>query len=113
MYSDKQSLFTELLEKDNSVFIHIRNIQSLAIEMFRISSNISPPITKVFKQTIVAITWQISEFSRPLVKSVYHGSENVSFQGPKIYGCKDIDTMRSQKLKLWKVPGKNSSYQEF
>ena len=107
-------MFTELLEKDNSVSIHIRNIQSLAIEMFRISSNLSPPITKVFKQTIVAITWQISEFSRPLVKSsVYHGSENVSFQGPKIYGCKDIDTMRSQKLKLWKVPGKNSSYQEF
>ena len=27
---------------------------------------------------------QISEFSRPLMKSVYHGSKSVSFLGPNI-----------------------------
>ena len=35
IYKDKQSSFTELLNKDSSVSIHIRNIQKLAIEMFR------------------------------------------------------------------------------
>ena len=34
IYNDKQSSFTELLNKDNSVSIHIRNIQRLAIKMF-------------------------------------------------------------------------------
>ena len=40
----KQSQFSKLLELDYSVFIHTRNIQSLATEMFRDSRNLSPPI---------------------------------------------------------------------
>ena len=40
IYNDKQSSFTELLNKDNSVSIHIRNI--LAIEMFRFYNELSP-----------------------------------------------------------------------
>ena len=42
IYNDKQSSFTELLNKDNSVLIHIRNIQRLAIEMFRFYNGLSP-----------------------------------------------------------------------
>ena len=42
IYNDKQSSFTELLNKDNSVSIHIRNIQRLAIEMFRFYNGLSP-----------------------------------------------------------------------
>ena len=34
VYNDKQSLFSELLEKDGSISIHMRNIQSVAIENF-------------------------------------------------------------------------------
>ena len=40
IYNDKQPLLSELLEKDGSVSIHLRNIQSLAIKMF----HILPPI---------------------------------------------------------------------
>ena len=28
---------------------------------------------------------QVSEFSRPMVKSVYHGTESISYLGPKIW----------------------------
>ena len=35
IYNDNQSSFTELLNKDSSVSIHIKNIQKLAIEMFK------------------------------------------------------------------------------
>ena len=52
---------------------------------------------------------QISKFSKPLVKSVYHGSESVSFLGPKIWDmlpddCKDIDNLNTvyNKVKKWK-----------
>ena len=33
VYNDKQSSFNELLEKDDSVSIHMRNTQMLATEM--------------------------------------------------------------------------------
>ena len=44
IYNNKQSSFSELLEMDGSVFIHMRNIQSLAIKMFRYSRYLSPPV---------------------------------------------------------------------
>ena len=44
IYNDKQSSFTELLNKDNSVSVHIRNIRRLAIEMFRFYIGLSPPL---------------------------------------------------------------------
>ena len=44
------STFNELLEKDNSVSIHYRNIQALAIEMFKVANGISPLITNEISQ---------------------------------------------------------------
>ena len=43
---------------DVSVFIHMRDIQSLAIEMFRDSRNQSPPIMNdiLHERTIIGIT---------------------------------------------------------
>ena len=50
IYNDKQSSFTELLNKDSSVSIHIKKIQKLAIEMFKSYKGLSPPIMdSVFK----------------------------------------------------------------
>ena len=53
IHNNKQWSFSELLETDGSVCSHMRNIQSLAIEMFRVSRNtpkIWDMITKVSKQ---------------------------------------------------------------
>ena len=50
IYNDQQSSFTELLNKDNSVSIHIRNIQRLAIEIFSFYNGLSPPLmNNIFK----------------------------------------------------------------
>ena len=87
IYNDKQSSFTELLNKDNSVSIHIRNIQRLAIEMFRFYNGLSPPLmNNIFKLKAESPynLRQVSEFSRPIVKSVYLGTESISYLGPKI-----------------------------
>ena len=44
VHSDKTSSFEKLLEKDGSVTIHTRNLQTLATEMFKVDKNLSPPI---------------------------------------------------------------------
>ena len=41
---DKSSTFQELLEKDNSASVHYRNVQKLAIEIYKILHAFSPPI---------------------------------------------------------------------
>ena len=40
--NDKQLSFIKLLEKDHSVSIHQRNLQILAIEIFKVSNGLSP-----------------------------------------------------------------------
>ena len=38
------NIMTKIVEIDSSAFIHMRNIRSLSIEMFRDSKNLSLPI---------------------------------------------------------------------
>ena len=50
IYDDDKSSFEELLKKDGSVTIHHRNIQALAVEMYKVRNNLSPQImTDMFK----------------------------------------------------------------
>ena len=112
-YNDKQTPFPELLKKVGSVSIQKRIIQSLAVEMCATSRNISPLIMNDnFKQKDNSQynLRQISEFSRPMVKSVHHGSESVSFRGPRIWDrlpddYKDIGSLNTfkKKFKKWKA----------
>ena len=46
IYNDKTSTFKELLEKDNSVSIHYRNIQAVATEMHKVANGISLEIMR-------------------------------------------------------------------
>ena len=52
IHNDKLSFHEELLEKDGSVSIHHKNIQSFAAEMFQIKHGQSPEIVSdIFTQT--------------------------------------------------------------
>ena len=72
VYNDKQFSFNQLLKKDGSVSIHMRNMQVLATEMYKFIINLSPPLmNRVFKlnsESRYNLT-QISKFSRSLVRS--------------------------------------------
>ena len=88
IYNDKQSSFIKLLEKDNSVSIHQRNLKILTIEMFKASNALSPVLMNDIFKLRGEQTYnlrKLSQFYRPKVNSVYNGTERVPFLGPIIW----------------------------
>ena len=41
-YNDKSSFFQDLLDEDDSVTIHYRNIRTLATEIYKVQQGLSP-----------------------------------------------------------------------
>ena len=101
---DNKSLFEELLNKDNSVSIHHRNLQVLVIEMFRIKNNMAPEfLNEIFQNRVLVYNLRRnSNFSRRQVNSVYHGTESLSFLGPKIWELVPEDAKQSESLRIFK-----------
>ena len=91
IYNNKTLSFEQLLENDNSVSIHHRNIQTLAIEMHKVTNGLSPEIMneifQIREETYYNLRYT-SQFTIPPIHSIYNGKESVSFMGPKI--CKLI-----------------------
>ena len=89
VYKDENgiSTFEDLLQKDGAVKVHDRNLQRLAIEMFKVKDNLTPlPIQELFKDQINSYdlrskrTWQV-----PDAKSVAYGTETIRYRGPKTW----------------------------
>ena len=50
LYNDKQSWFKGFLEMDSAISIHEKDLQILAVEMYKISNNFLPyNINKIFE----------------------------------------------------------------
>ena len=103
----RSSLFQDLLKKDNSVSIHYRNIQALTTEMFKVKNNTAPEIMKeLFSPKISHYDLRNNNlFKSRRVNSVWHGTESVSYLGPKIWDLvpseiKESDSLNGFKFKI-------------
>ena len=88
VYNDKTSSFKNLLEKDDSISILNRNLQVLATEIFKTKRGISSSIMKGIFEPQAEHPYNlrcISQVSEPLVSTVFHGTESISFLRPKIW----------------------------
>ena len=87
IYGDKTSSFEELLEQVKSVSIHTRNLQMLATEMIKVYRSMHPPIfSELFRRHDICYNLRSnSNFAVSNVTSVFHGSESISYLGPKIW----------------------------
>ena len=67
VYSDNVSSFENLLDKDRSVSVHVKNIKTLAIEMFKVSYKLTVPLmNEIFvKRNNAYNLYKPSEFVRP------------------------------------------------
>ena len=96
VYQDYTSTFEELLIKDNSLCFHHRNIHQVAIEMYKVKNDLSPPFMKdIFDEIeIVRETRSGRTFSRPNVDTVKKGDRSLRCFGPIVW-----DTMLPDDLK--------------
>ena len=71
VYKDNNSFFKELLKKDNSFTVDHRNIQSLAIELFKVKANLSNTImSDIFQtRTLTCNLKQQTNFARGFVNT--------------------------------------------
>ena len=111
IYSDKKSSYENLLEKDNSVSIHHKNIQALAIEMFKVKHKLCPEITGDIFMERTNNQYNLRnrpDFITPQVHSFFHGTEIISYLGPKMWNIvpeeyKNKKSLNSFKesIKMW------------
>ena len=112
IYSDKQSSFETMLVKDGSVSVHHRKFQILATEMYRTKNDLSLLIvSELFKQKNEhhCDLRNSAQFTIPPMKPVYHGSESISFLGPKIWNILPDRLKFANSTEVFKMQIKNGN----
>ena len=99
VYDDRQSTFEKLLNIDKSVTTHHRNLQMLVTELYKVHYGLSPErMNNIFKKRDVTYNSRNnSTFETRNIKSVYCGSETISFLGPKIWELFPV-TSKTEKI---------------
>ena len=109
VYKDDKSSFEELLIKNGSYTIHERNIQTLAIELYKVSYGLSAQITNL----ILPLNFDANysgqgTFKSFNVKTVSWGTETLAHIGPKIWSIVPNDMKKfslskfTKKIRKWK-----------
>ena len=82
VYEDNTSTFEELLKMNNSVSIHHRNVQLVAVEMFKVKYGLCPEIMRNIFQFN---TYGGKTFNIPRVNTEYMGKLSLRYFGPVVW----------------------------
>ena len=114
VYQNENLTFQELLDKDNSVTTHHKNLQKLAIEMYKIKNHLSPlPMQELFTEKVNnhdlrnKRSWVTCN-----VRTVKYGTETIRHMGPKTWELIPAEIKESkslpefkERIKRWKPSG--------
>ena len=110
-YKDIRSDFDTMLLRDNSVPLHIRNLQLLMTEVFKTKLNLNPSFMKdIFVEKPVSYGLRgCHNLSLPQARTTCYGLETISFLGCRLWQAlpndlKQSDTLSSfkRKIKAWR-----------
>ena len=87
VYKDYKSSFAELLSEDKSLTVHHRNVQKLAIEMYKVKNELCLKIMlDLFKEVTHSYNLRNSLICDSYrIKTVRYSTETITYLGPKIW----------------------------
>ena len=112
VYNNDNLTFQKLLDFDNSMTIHQRNLQKLASEIYQVKNNLlSQHMQELFiEHTAIHDIRNKRCWEFPNVKTVCYGKESVRYRGPKTWEMlpNDIKSAKTleefkMKIKTWKT----------
>ena len=85
--NDYSSNFNILLENNNDISNHHRNIQALLIEVFKMKNELAPPIMESIlnKRFNTYNLRNFQEFATERKRTVWYGLENLSYRYPQLW----------------------------
>ena len=103
-------VYDDLLNKDKSVAIHQRNLQQLAIEIFKVKIGIAPMIMNEISTFVKDNAYNLRSdmhLSRVNVHSTQYGTESIGNLGAKIWNLvpvhmKDLKALSTFKKRITK-----------
>ena len=104
VYNDNLSSFETLLEKSGSVKIHHKNLQQLAIEIYKALNNLSSSLMSelfTFKHDCYNLRAG-KKLDSNNIKTVNYGTESISYLAPKICELVPNEIKKSNSLNVFK-----------
>ena len=94
-----------LLVKDKSLTIHERNIKSLAIELFKVTQNLSNvTISNIFKKRTLTYNLRSHrDFVRDWVNTRLYGLNSLSYFAPKVWDMIPLEIKNMNSLQKFKT----------
>ena len=105
VHQDKKSSFETLLKRGKSTSIHIKNLQRLATELFKVKNNLSPEIMKknfVFQENETYNLRSGNHLARKNIQTTKYGIESFSNLGAKLRNLLPREIKNSSSLTVFK-----------
>ena len=99
VYKDKNLSFQQLLDKDKSFSVHERNLQKLALEMYKVKHGLCP---KPFRDLFTMKAMGKNDFIIPKVNNVNSGTETIRYRGPKVWEIVPESIRSAESLSIFK-----------
>ena len=102
-YNDYRSDFNHLLEKDDSVTIHHKNIQALAIEINKTMNDLNPVFMKeIFSLKPHNYPLRTQNLVYPNPRTVSYGLESFGYKASQIWKTIPIEIQKSEDISVVK-----------
>ena len=106
IYQDKKSSFETLLKHDKSVSIHVKNLQYLATEIFKVKNDLCPEIMKeifIFHENPTYNLRSGNHLTRRNIRTTHYGIETISNLGAKIWDLLPEEIKNASSLSVFKT----------
>ena len=87
IYNDHEKSFNSILTENNLKTIHQKNLEFLAIEIYKFQNGLSPPIMNdvFFSRQNICNLRKFQELSTSTKNTVNFSMENISYRGPQLW----------------------------